>query len=90
MWEAGALVGCQPGAKLQGVVAVGTTKPDLFGLPAEFRALHAALENELGRPVRFNAQPSGAAPSRCYEASCRPFRRESSTPSRSLGSGSRR
>lgn len=60
--------GCQQNqARLQGVVGVGTTKPDLFGLPAEYRALHAAMENSLGRPVRFNAQPSGSAIGRQLE-----------------------
>ena len=55
-------VGCQQNnSHLQGVVGVGTTKPDLFGLPAEYRALHAAMENNLGHPVRFNAQPNGSA-----------------------------
>jgi len=57
------LVGCQAGAggAPHGIVGVGTTKPDLFGLPAEYRALHAALEQTFGRPVRFNAQPNGRA-----------------------------
>lgn len=60
--------GCQQNsAKLQSVVGVGTTKPDLFGLPPEYRALHAAMENTLGRPVRFNAQPNGAAIGRQLE-----------------------
>ena len=56
--------GCQQSATegdLKGMVSIGTTKADLFGMPAEYRALHAALEHELGRPVRFNPQGNGAA-----------------------------
>jgi ABC-type phosphate/phosphonate transport system substrate-binding protein len=43
------------------IVTIGSTKADLFGLPAEFRALHPALETCLGWPVRFPAQPDGPA-----------------------------
>jgi len=55
--------GCQSGAApgTKGVVAVGTTKVDLLGIPAEYRALHPALEKSLGRPVMFHAQPGGSA-----------------------------
>jgi ABC-type phosphate/phosphonate transport system substrate-binding protein len=58
------IVGCQAGGgggPPHGIVAIGTTKADLFGLPAEYRALHPALESHLGRPVRFNSQPNGRA-----------------------------
>lgn len=51
----------------QGMVAFGTTKPDLFGLPTEYRALHPALESALSRQVRFNAQPNGNAIGRQLE-----------------------
>src|SRR5262245_56222547 len=54
--------GCQFGGGGHGsIVAIGTTKPDLFGMPAEYRALHPALERTLGKQVRFNAQPGGRA-----------------------------
>lgn len=43
------------------IVQIGTTKADLFGMPAEYRALHPRLEECLGRMVRFAAQPDGAA-----------------------------
>lgn len=62
--------GCEAGSggsMKQSMVAIGTTKPDLFGLPAEYRALHPALESALGKPVRFNAQPNGNAIGRQLE-----------------------
>lgn len=40
-------------------VRIGSTRPDLFGLPAEYRALHVRLEKCLGQPVRFVSQPDG-------------------------------
>jgi ABC-type phosphate/phosphonate transport system substrate-binding protein len=43
------------------IIMVGTTKADPFGIPAEYRALHAGMEDALGRPVRFSPQPSGEA-----------------------------
>ncbi len=58
-----ATAGCQPGAGSPTdaqVVQIGSTKADLFGLPAEYRALHPRLEACLDRPVRFRAQPDGA------------------------------
>ncbi|QDV89036.1 ABC transporter, phosphonate, periplasmic substrate-binding protein [Phycisphaerae bacterium RAS2] len=57
-------VGCsQAGgdAAMRDVIMVGTTKADPFGIPAEYRALHAGMEEALGRPVRFNPQPGGEA-----------------------------
>jgi len=54
--------GCQAGAAKPGqVVQIGTTKADLFGVPAEYRALHMAMEKCFGKPVSFSAQPNGAA-----------------------------
>jgi len=56
--------GCQQGAggaSDETVVQIGSTKADLFGMPAAFRALHPQLEERLGRPVRFRAQPNGPA-----------------------------
>lgn len=59
----GATAGCQQGtgptADTQ-VVQIGSTKADLFGLPAEYRALHPRLEACLDQAVRFRAQPDGA------------------------------
>lgn len=59
----GFTTGCSPSGEVpeEGIVQIGSTKADLFGLPAEFRAMHAELETLLGRPVRFRAQPGGAA-----------------------------
>lgn len=62
-----ALIGCQAGGRTPGAVAIGTTKADLLGLPAEYRALHPALEQSLGKPVMFNSQPHGAAIGRQLE-----------------------
>lgn len=55
-------VGCQatPG-KTGRVVQIGTTKADLFGVPAEYRALHVDLEKQFNSPVSFSAQPNGTA-----------------------------
>jgi len=61
----GGLSGCQKpdatAAMRQQAVAIGTTKADLFGVPAEYRALHVGLEKCLGRPVWFNTQHDGAS-----------------------------
>ncbi|HVP11923.1 MAG TPA: PhnD/SsuA/transferrin family substrate-binding protein [Phycisphaerae bacterium] len=43
------------------MVPIGSTKADLFGMPAEYRALHPRLEECFGRMVRFQAQPDGPA-----------------------------
>ncbi len=51
-------VGCQ---KPTEVMEFGTTRADLFGVPAEYRALHVALEKELDHPISFPAQSSGQA-----------------------------
>lgn len=58
-----ALAGCQqgPAGSEHQVVQIATTKADLFGVPAEYRALHMGLEKELGKPVSFAAQPNGEA-----------------------------
>ena len=56
------IAGCaQPGASAADgkFVRIGSTRPDLFGLPAEYRALHVRLEKCLGQPVRFVSQPDG-------------------------------
>lgn len=45
----------------QQVAQIATTKADLFGVPAEYRALHIGLEKTLARPVAFMAQPGGEA-----------------------------
>jgi ABC-type phosphate/phosphonate transport system substrate-binding protein len=58
------VTGClNQGAKIeQGpMVRVGSTRPDLFGMPAEYRALHPRLEDCFGVQVRFAAQPNGRA-----------------------------
>jgi len=59
-----AAAGCQPDAGTSSggrIIQIGSTKAGLFGLPAEFRALHPALEGCLGGRVRFRAQPNGVA-----------------------------
>lgn len=64
------MAGCEQGSGAsmrQGMVSIGTTRPDLFGLPAEYRALHPALESALSKQVRFNAQPNGNAIGRQLE-----------------------
>src|SRR6266404_1244256 len=69
-------LGCQSSgreATARGIVAIGTTKVDLLGIPPEYRALHPALERELGRPVMFNSQPNGAAIGRQLEQGNIPF-----------------
>ncbi len=43
------------------VVQFGTTKADLFGLPAEYRSIHSRLEAIFGTPVMFRSQPNGPA-----------------------------
>lgn len=56
--------GCQQGpggGDASKLVQIATTKADLFGLPAEYRALHMGLERALDRPISFMAQPGGAA-----------------------------
>lgn len=55
------LTGCQKPASEQKMVQIGTTKADLFGLPAEYRALHPRLENTLKSQVVFRPQPNGEA-----------------------------
>ncbi len=45
----------------ESIVQIGSTKADLFGLPAEYRALHPRLEECFGHPVCFRSQPDGAA-----------------------------
>jgi len=57
----GLLTGCGPDTKGGKFVQIGSTKAGLFGMPAEYRALHPRLESALGSQVQFNAQPSGAA-----------------------------
>src|SRR5262249_13794380 len=42
-------------------VQICTTKVDLLGVPAEYRALHPRLEETFGKAVRFNPQPNGEA-----------------------------
>ncbi|MFH1416799.1 MAG: PhnD/SsuA/transferrin family substrate-binding protein [Planctomycetota bacterium] len=56
--------GCQPGVGTSSggrIVQIGSTKAIYIGLPAEFRALHPALEECFGGQVRFSAQPNGVA-----------------------------
>jgi ABC-type phosphate/phosphonate transport system substrate-binding protein len=56
------VLGCQQNAARGGkVVQIGTTKADLFGVPAEYRALHMDLEKKFNGPVSFSAQPNGTA-----------------------------
>ncbi len=43
------------------IVQFGTTKADLFGLPAEYRSIHSRLETIFGGPIMFRSQPSGSA-----------------------------
>jgi ABC-type phosphate/phosphonate transport system substrate-binding protein len=58
VWTAG----CQANTARTGrVVQIGTTKADLFGVPAEYRALHVDLEKKFNTPVSFSAQPNGTA-----------------------------
>ena len=54
-----AAAGCNQPTMDPNVVTIGSTKPVYFGLPKEFRALHAGLEKHLERPVRFVAQSNG-------------------------------
>jgi len=49
------------GVSERNAVRIGTTKADLFGMPAEYRALHPRLEECFGGPVCFQSQPDGAA-----------------------------
>ena len=54
--------GCsQTSADATRMVQIGTTKLDLFGIPASYRGLHVRLEKELDSPVVFRNQPDGAA-----------------------------
>ncbi|MBX3396894.1 MAG: PhnD/SsuA/transferrin family substrate-binding protein [Phycisphaerae bacterium] len=56
--------GCQAPAKQEEmgkITQIGTTRADLFGIPAEYRSLHARLENQLEGPVMFASQPDGVA-----------------------------
>ena len=61
------VLGCVGCAQMAGkpaegkVVQIGSCKADLFGMPAEYRALHPRLEECFGQMVRFQAQPDGAA-----------------------------
>lgn len=57
------LAGCQSSPKSsEGKIAqFGSTKADLFGLPAEYRSLHPRLESLLEGPVMFRSQPDGQA-----------------------------
>lgn len=59
-----ATTGCTPqnaGVDDTKMVQIGTTKADLFGIPAEYRALHVRLEKCFDEPVRFSPQPDGPA-----------------------------
>lgn len=58
---AGLLTGCNNAGKPSSFVQIGSTKAGLFGMPAEYRALHPRLESALNAQVQFNAQPSGSA-----------------------------
>lgn len=53
------VAGCNKPSTDSDVVTIGSTKPVYFGLPKEFRALHAGLEKHLDRQVRFVAQSNG-------------------------------
>ena len=55
------------GAGQAKMVQIGTTKADLFGLPAEYRALHVRLEKCFGQPVSFSPQPDGPALAKQFE-----------------------
>lgn len=57
----GLLTGCNGGGKPGSFVQIGSTKAGIFGMPAEYRALHPRLESALDAQVQFNAQPSGSA-----------------------------
>ncbi len=66
--------GCQSsGAKPGQIVQIGTTKADLFGVPAEYRALQMGMEKTFGKPVSFNSQPNGAAIGKQLEMGNVPF-----------------
>jgi ABC-type phosphate/phosphonate transport system substrate-binding protein len=66
--------GCQQGAGTPGhVVQIGTTKLDVFGVPAEYRALHMGLEKQFARPVAFSMQPNGDAIGKQLEMGNIPF-----------------
>jgi ABC-type phosphate/phosphonate transport system substrate-binding protein len=59
-----ASAGCtqEAGSTAKGpIVQIGSTKADLFGMPAEYRALHPRLEECFGTMVRFQPQPDGSA-----------------------------
>lgn len=58
------VAGCQQQAGSVGgkrIVQFATTKADMFGVPAEYRALQMGLEKSLDGPVAFSAQPNGSA-----------------------------
>lgn len=57
----GMLAGCNTPGKPGAFVQIGSTKAGLFGMPAEYRALHPRLESALNAQVQFNAQPNGKA-----------------------------
>ncbi len=57
----GMLTGCNNASKPGSFVQIGSTKAGIFGMPAEYRALHPRLESALNAQVQFNAQPSGKA-----------------------------
>lgn len=55
--------GCQSKSTVdpEKIVQFGTTKADLFGMPAEYRSIHPHLEKLLEGPVMFRSQPDGPA-----------------------------
>src|SRR5262245_53029350 len=56
------LTGCQQNSmNKKQEVQVGTTKDDLLGVPAAYRAMPPRLEETFGKAVRFNSQPNGEA-----------------------------
>lgn len=55
------LLGCQGPSEEGGIVQIASTKPSLFGLPNEYRALHAALTDLFDAQVLFRSQPDGKA-----------------------------
>ncbi len=56
--------GCQPSGQTSPsgrIIQIGSTKAGLFGMPAEYCALHPALEECFDGRVQFRAQPNGVA-----------------------------
>lgn len=53
--------GCGQSAIDGDVIQIGSTKPSLFGLPREYRALHQDLEKLFESRVVFRSQPNGEA-----------------------------